>query len=634
MNHCIRLTPALLGAIGLIHLDAIARAERQRPNILWISAEDISPHLACYGDPHAITPNLDQLAANGIRYSHAFTTAGVCAPCRSGIITGMYQTTLGTHHMRCRAKLPEHVRPFPAYLREAGYYATNNNKEDYQFATPPETWDESSPTAHWRNRDQNQPFFAVFNFSGCHESGIARDEKYRDVTRQLLPNQRQDAARLTTLPPYYPDTPRVREDWKRNYELITAMDAWAGGLVGQLRADGLYDDTIIMFWSDHGVGLPRAKRWLYDSGTHIPLLVRIPPRFRTDGQSNAGTVVDDLISSIDFGPTVLNLAGLAPPSHMQGRPFLGDNLPPPRDYVFGARDRMDERYDIIRMVRDKRYKYLRNYEPLKAYFQHMETPERGATMQELRQAHAEGRLPSPAAQYFRDAKPVEELYDTESDPHEINNLAGDPRYRETLERMRTVHLDWVARTLDLGLIAEPILAQREQQADGRYNILRQADGSHLAKDVASAAVAASAGKTALPKLLASVRHNDAAVRYWGAVGIGNLGREASSAADPLRRLLADPSPAVRIAAARALCQMDHCPDGLPVLVQLLADGAQWERLQAAIVLDELDEQAAEAIGAMRTGMRPKTELFAKGKYVVRVLQCALSELTTYEERGR
>ncbi|MHC4540093.1 MAG: sulfatase family protein [Planctomycetota bacterium] len=252
-------------------LPCTARADRtgqSRPNILWLSCEDISPHIGCFGDEHAITPNIDRLAREGVRYTNAFTTAGVCAPCRSGIITGMYQTTIGTHHMRCTAKLPAMIKAFSTYLRGAGYYCTNNSKTDYQTKDLRDAWDESSSKAHWQNRKGRQPFFAVFNFGGCHESGIAGESKYKSVTQRLEPSQRQDPNKLE-LPPYYPDTPVVREDWKRNYELITAMDAWAGDLIGQLKDDGLDDNTIIFFWSDHGVGLPRAKRWLYDSGTHI-----------------------------------------------------------------------------------------------------------------------------------------------------------------------------------------------------------------------------------------------------------------------------------------------------------------------------------------------------------------------------
>ena len=620
--------------LGVCDLARVAVAAPPRPNILWISAEDISPHLGCYGDPHAITPNLDQLAAEGIRYTRAFTTAGVCAPCRSGIITGMYQTTLGTHHMRCRAKLPKHIKPFPMYLRAAGYYTTNNSKEDYQFVTPPACWDDSSSTAHWRGRQPDQPFFAVFNFTGCHESGIAKDSKYRAVTKDLLPSQRQDAAELTTLPPYYPDTPITREDWKRNYELITAMDAWAGALIEQLKNDGLYEDTIIMFWSDHGVGLPRAKRWLYDSGTHIPLIVHVPSKYRMRSLGEPGSVCDDLISSIDLAPTVLNLAGVKVPAHCQGQEFLGENVPAPRRYVFGARDRMDERYDIIRMVRDKRFKYLRNYEPLKPYYQWMETPEKGATMRELRRAYADGELPDAAKQYFVDTKPREELYDTQSDPHEVTNLAEDPQYAEVLERLRKAHLEWVERTKDLGLIAEPILVERESEIGNRYGVLRQQGGNQLAKRLAQTAVIATESEPDIAQLTLALEDQDPAVRYWGAIGLGNLGPRAAGKRVNLEQGLEDSSPAVQVASARALCRIGVMTPSLAVLTDGLQDGTQWQRLQAAIVLDEMEGQAEPAISAMHEALSPRQGLFSGGKYVVRVINRALNQLEGTDRRVR
>ena len=605
------------------------------PNILWLSCEDISPHLGCYGDERAITPHLDRFATEGVRYTHAFTTAGVCAPCRSGIITGMYQTTLGTHHMRTVAKLPDFVQPFPALLRKAGYYCTNNSKQDYQFRTPQGTWDESSGKAHWRNRGRpEQPFFAVFNFTGCHESGIAGTNKYRQVTKNLTPDQRQDPA-LLTLPPYYPDTPVVREDWKRNYELITAMDAWAGGLLAQLEEDGLAENTIVFYWSDHGVGLPRAKRWLYDSGTRIPLIVRIPSAYRTGEQGRPGTVSNRLVSSIDFGPTVLRLAGVELPGHLQGQPFLGDSLPPARDYVYGARDRMDERYDVIRMVRNHRFKYLRNYEPLKTWYQYMNTPEKGATMRELRRLHEAGELPPAAEQYFAANKPVEELYDTTADPHELHNLADDPQHAEVLAKLRKAHLAWVRDTRDLGLVPEPILVEREQQLGARYHILRKApDG--LADRLAATAVLASAGKSALPELTEALTDADAAIRYWAAVGIGNVAsadgnaglneQQAARAQTAIRPLLADDSPAVRVQAARAMCRLRDPAAALPVLLQVLHEGQQWERLQAAIVLDEIDEQARPVTADLHRGLKPRPDLYARGKYVVRVLNRALNQL--------
>lgn len=602
-------------------------SQAARPNILWLTCEDISPHLGCYGDPHAITPHLDALAQEGVRYTHAFTTAGVCAPCRSGIITGMYQTTLGTHHMRCQATLPSHVKPFPTFLREQGYYCTNNSKEDYQFKTPAGTWDESSSRAHWRNRENpKQPFFAVFNFTGCHESGISSREKYMRVTKDLTPDQRQSAEELATLPPYYPDTPTVREDWKRNYELITAMDAWAGQRLQELRQDGLAENTIVFFFSDHGVGLPRAKRWLYDSGVRIPLIVRIPQALRVAEQGSPGSVSDALVSSIDFGPTVLHLAGIPLQSHMQGQPFLGEELPAPRTFVYGARDRMDERYDIIRMVRDHRFKYLRNYEPLKPYYQYMNTSEKGATMRVLREGHEAGTLPSIPDRYFASGKPVEELYDTFDDPHEIHNLADDPKYAATLERLRHAHRVWVSETKDVGLIPEPILNNLAAEAGSEYAVLRSTGDPQAIDRIAQVAVAASAGAREFDTLAEHLRDPHPAVRYWSATGLGNLGKEARPAKEMLIEMLADESPTVRVAAARALCNLDRPAAALPVLTDVLNNGAQWERLHAAIVFDEMGEQARPALDTMRAGLQPRSDLYAKGKYTVRVLNRALNEL--------
>ena len=631
------IPPLVIACVVTATLFVRSAQADERPNILWLSAEDISPHLGCYGDPHAITPRIDRLARDGIRYSNAFTTAGVCAPCRSGIITGVYQTTLGTQHMRCNAKLPKEVQPFSTYLRQAGYYCTNNSKQDYQFKTPEDAWDHSSGKAHWRDRlREDTPFFAVFNYAGCHESGIENDQKYKSATKGLSESERQDASQLSTLPPYYPDVPEVREDWKRNYELITALDHWVGGLLDELEADGLTDDTIVFFWSDHGIGLPRAKRWLYDSGTRIPLVTRIPAKFRSVPKE-AGIVDDRLVSSIDLGPTVLNLAGLDIPEPMQGKPFLATPLSrraaADRDYVYGARDRMDERYDIIRMVRDRRYKYIRNYEPLKPYFQYMNTPEKGKTMMSIRRAEREGTLPKAAMSFFQRTKPTEELYDLENDPHEINNLAGASGHIEVLERLRTAHERWVTRTKDVGLIPEPILAERAEVLGSQYAVLRQIDDGDLANRVAESALAASSGHRALPQMRSALDDKDSAVRYWGATGIGNVFAIGAIDKRPyladLEASLADESVTVQIAAARAIChsgENESTDKALSVLVDALADGAQWERLQAAIVLDEINEIALPVIESMRRALQPKTSLYADGKYTVRVINRAINEL--------
>lgn len=602
-----------------------ANEASDRPNILWLSCEDISAHLHCYGYPNARTPNLDRLAAQGTRYTNAFVTAGVCAPCRSAIITGMYQTSLGTHHMRCKAELPPHVKPFPTYVREAGYYCTNSSKQDYQFKTPKGVWDESSGKAHWKKRpDKNQPFFAVFNYTGCHESGIASKGKYDSVTEGLEKIDRSVA--VESLPPYYPDTPIVREDWGRYYDVITAMDRWVGEHLQALEDAGEADNTIVVYWSDHGVGLPRAKRWLYDSGMHVPLIVRIPEKYRVDGQGTPGTVSDQLVSLIDLGPTTLNLAGSKMPERVHGQAFLGANTPAPRDYVYGARDRMDERYDIIRATRDKRYKYIRNYESFKTFYQYMNTPERGALMQEIRRVQSEGTANEGVAKFLTPSKPIEELYDTQIDPHEMNNLASDPQYKNILGRMRKTHLAWVLETRDLGLVPEAEINARQGKLGSAWAILGGDQAGTLINRLRDAASLSLEGANSLPKMRQTLKDDDAAVRYWAAVGIGNLGTAGSAAKNDLTLALADDSENVRVAVARALCRMNEPNEALPVLVAVLDSGTQWARVHAANVLDEIDEQARPVLDGMKQNNVYRKGFVADGKYTVRVLNRALNEL--------
>jgi len=425
----------------------------KHPNILWISCEDISPRLGCYGDPVARTPNLDRLAEQGMRFTKVFTSAPVCAPCRSGIITGMYQTSIGTQHMRTTHKgeglptpysavPPPYVKTFTEYLRAEGYYCTNNSKTDYQFTPPITAWDESSNQAHYRNRpDKEQPFFAVFNLTMTHESRNWLAPEVTDPT-------------TVEVPPYCPDTMVVRKDIARLYDNIADMDKRAGEILQELEDEGLADDTIVFFWSDHGDGLPRAKRWVYDSGTHIPMIVRWP------GHIEPGSVNDDLISSIDFGPTVLSLGGAIIPMHMQGQAFLGLQAKPPREYVFSARDRFDESYDMVRSVRDEKYRYIRNFYPEKPYIIWVPYRNRGPAMQEMLRLHAEGKLEGPQKLWFSNKRPPEELYDCEADPHQINNLADEPDYHEILERMRKVLDDWRRDTKDMGDISEEAMVHQ------------------------------------------------------------------------------------------------------------------------------------------------------------------------------
>lgn len=473
----------------------------KRPNFLWITCEDMILTLDCFGDPYAVTPNLDNLAEEGVRFTNVFTHSPVCAPSRSGVITGMYPTSIGTHNMRCQAVPPPFVRCFTEYLRAAGYYCTNNAKTDYNFvhdpkistasaeAAPLTAWDESSSKAHWRNRpDTNQPFFAVFNITVTHESQIrSRDPNLLKRINALLPEMRHDPTKAP-VPPYLPDTPAVRRDIARHYDTVTLMDMRVGEILRDLEEDGLTENTIVWFWSDHGVGLPRAKRWVYDSGIHVPLIIRIPEKFRkwaypddTD-RIKPGSIIDDLIAFVDFAPTMLSLAGIPIPKHMQGQAFLGPQKSPPRKFVYAARDRMDETYDIIRAVRDKRFKYIRNFAHHLPYAQEVEYAEETPTMQEWRRLNAEGKLNKVQRFFFLPTKPIEELYDTQTDPHETRNLADDPQHRSVLETMRAELFRWMRETGDLGLIPEPELAEMmrpngkwQKTAAPRLRIVKQSD---------------------------------------------------------------------------------------------------------------------------------------------------------------
>jgi len=465
-----------------------AKEKAERPNILWLSCEDTSPDLGCYGDKYAVTPNIDKLAAQGVRYENCFTHAGVCAPSRSGVITGMYPTTIGTHQMRCQGVPPEYVKCFPEYLRAAGYYCTNNSKTDYQFDPPPSAWDECGNKAHWRNRAEGQPFFAVFNFTISHESQVRNHSKEMLDRIANLGDRKHDPAKAE-LPPYYPDTPVVRKDWAQYYDVVTLMDSQVGAALKELEDAGLAEDTIVWFWGDHGRGLPRGKRWLYDSGLRVPLIIRVPEKWRRlalPGDPNIlkpGSANDDLVAFIDFAPTMLSLAGIKIPDHIQGRAFLGPQKAQPRDYIYAARDRMDETYDLIRAVRDKRYKYIRNYMWHVTRGQDISYMNEMPTMQEMRRLNTEGKLKGPQLQYFEPTKPVEELYDCKNDPHEVNNLAGEKKYQEILERMRTAHEQWAIETGDIGLIPESEFDEIKRP-NGQYQtatnpIFWSADQTHI-----------------------------------------------------------------------------------------------------------------------------------------------------------
>jgi N-sulfoglucosamine sulfohydrolase len=426
-------------------------------NILWLTFEDSSPWLACYGDKTAPTPNIDRLARESMRYTHAYATTPVCAPARHTLITGMYATQTGAMHMRngtrseegvarnplayadiplYEAVPPPQVRCFPEYLRAGGYYATNNVKQDYQFVAPPTVWDESSNRAHYRNRAAGQPFFAVFNCTYTHEGQtFPRAPKRSDAVKP------QDVP----LPPYYPDTPLVRQTMAQTYNNIVALDAWVGERLAELEREGLLDSTIIFLFSDHGVGLPRGKRNSYDSGLRVPLIVRFP-----DG-SRAGTTDERLISFLDFAPTVLSLTGMKIPDYLRGHPFLGPAKADPPPYVFSTQDRMDAFTDCVRSVSNGRYRFIRNLMPDRPHLAESAYRDHVPMMKDIHAMRPETATPAQW-QMVSKTKPLEEFYDSQSDPHNVTNLIDAPEHAERIKTMRAALDAWTSETVDLGLI--------------------------------------------------------------------------------------------------------------------------------------------------------------------------------------
>lgn len=444
-------------------------------NFLWISIEDISPTLGCYGDTYAKTSRVDHFATEGVRYDNAHSVYPVCAPSRSSIITGMYPATIGSHHMRSLAVPPPEVKCFTEYLRAAGYYCSNNAKTDYNFNGPSNAplsaWDDSSNQAHWRNREKDQPFFSVFNIGTTHESQLRdlRSERTKKLI-EALPEKSDPAKAI--VPPYYANTPAIRKNIADYYDTVAAMDGEVDTILRQLDQDGLRDNTVVFFWGDHGWGMPRGKRWLYDSGTRVPLIIRAP------GMLKPGSKSDELVSLFDLGPTLLSLAGVPIPRHMQAQPFLGDQKARPREYVFMARDRMDEAYDMIRSVRDKRFRYNKNYQWQKPYLLYNDYMDAMPAIRQMRSLFKESMhlgpqgpnaklTPAQLAFFGAAQKPKEELYDTVADPHEIHNLADRPEHQATLQKFRKVHEDFMKQTRDLGEVPETELVER-MRPGGRW----------------------------------------------------------------------------------------------------------------------------------------------------------------------
>ncbi|MBL8770520.1 MAG: sulfatase [Phenylobacterium sp.] len=573
-------------AAGAAASGPAAHAAGPRPNILWLVSEDNNPYVGAYGDRLAHTPTIDRLAAGGVRFANAFSTAPVCAPSRFALITGAYpETCAPAQHMRAVARLPASWRATPQVLRDAGYFCTNNAKTDYNCDLDPAAiWDEHGGQAHWRARPPGKPFFSVFNFGATHESQV-----FRPTPGRVKP---QDVR----VPGHLPDTPEVRQDIASYYNLMERMDGELARRLAELAADGLAEDTIVFYFADNGGVLPRSKRYCHDAGLRVPLVVLAPPKWAHLLPAAPGGTVERAVSLIDLPPTVLALAGATPPPQMQGAALFGTRAPAAGRHAFGMRGRMDEVYDLVRTVTDGRWRYIRNYMPHLAAGRHGAYEWQSAAYRSLETEHLAGRL-TPAARRFFEPRPYEELYDLRADPDELENLAASPRAAGVLARLRRALDAHMLAIHDNGFIPEGSSLEgfAESRAPGAYP---------LARIMALAATAAQRDAKNLPALRRGLADDNEVIRYWSALGIAMLAPAAAGGAraEAEARSRIEPSPQVRVALAAAIGA--SAPGTAAMALARLLDEAPAPRvrLQALNALEDLGQGAAPALPAVRRAL--------------------------------
>jgi N-sulfoglucosamine sulfohydrolase len=585
-----KITSTILAFVAIISVSLLTSSCRNKipdelPNILWLTSEDNSPFLGCYGDDFATTPNLDKLATEGFLYTHAYANAPVCAPARNTILTGVYACSSGNEHMRSKYSRSDIVKPYPMYLKLAGYYCTNNSKTDYNISLkdiPEDLWDESSKEAHWKNRPEGKPFFAIFNTTVSHESSI-----FRHIPNEDLRHSPEEVF----IPPYHPATPEMKHDWAQYYDKIEDMDAIIGEHLKELEEAGLADNTIVFYYGDHGGVLARSKRYVYETGTRVPFIVRIPEKYKyLFPEKKVGSKVDRLISFVDLVPTLLSIAGIEVPDYLQGNAFLGEQKTEDPEYAYMFRGRMDERYDMSRAVRDHKYRYIRNYMPYRIYGQKLQYLFSAASIRSWKAAYEAGEC-NDIQSIFWETKPVEELYDTENDPWEVNNLAKDPDYKDVLLRMRKANKDWVSSINDVGFIPE---AERIDRAGDTplYDYMRSGKVEND-RIIDAAEIATTGDAKNLAKLQEFLTDSESAIRYWGAVGMLILEDEAFSAIPELQKALSDESESVVSAAAEALYNLGEKDVAKKALLSVLKSDNLPARCYALNVIDCIEESSLE-----------------------------------------
>ncbi|WP_395095011.1 sulfatase-like hydrolase/transferase [Armatimonas sp.] len=528
----------------------------ERPNILWIVSEDNAAQwLGCYGNKEAQTPRIDALAKRSVLFEKAYANAPVCAVSRCTLLNGAYSVTLGTQNMRSRHAIPtETFKPYVSYLREQGYYCTNNAKTDYNFKGNDDAlWDMSSNQAHYRNRPVGKPFFAIFNIEISHESNLFPAKVKTNREKGQTPETPRLDPKTLFLPPYVPDLPEMRSDWAVYHDTITAMDKLVGVKLDELERSGQAENTIVFYYADHGGPTPRGKRYLEDTGVHIPLLVHVPKKWQALSPFTPGQRVSELVSFVDFAPTLLSLCGLKKPAQMQGRAFLGTEraAPPAKSTVFLYADRFDELYGMRRAVTDGRFKYIRRFMPHLpsapySYYQ-MTIPGWAA----WQKAWQDGKLTGYHKALWEPAESTEELFDTQSDPWEIKNLAREPAQAKRLATMRTQLKATMTEVRDTALVPEPMFAELIGQGTIRGYV--NSPAFPLQEVLNLAFLASARDPKNLPALIKALESPHPVVRYWGALGCVTLGRQAKVAKEALTiKMINESSPTVRITALHAI----------------------------------------------------------------------------------
>lgn len=567
MNTATMTTLVGSGLFAILSFTSLAAAPvdaplPDRPNFVWITSEDDSPLFGFNGDPVADTPRLDALAAKGFVYTNAFANAPVCAPARVTLFTGRYASTLGLESMRSWYQVPE-FRNYAGRFRMAGYYTSNNAKTDYNHdGYDPGYWDASSKTAHYRDRGPKQTFFHVWSSGRSHEWNIWN---LGDEPIQTNPE-------VVTVPPYLPDTPLIRRQLARDYDTRRNADAEIGAWLDELEADGRMEDTIIFYFADHGGAKPRSKRFLYDTGTRVPLIVYIPEKYKhLWPAAEPGSEIDRLVSFVDFAPTVLSLADLPIPDFMQGTPFLGEQAEPEVEDVYLFRGRMDLLVDFSRALRTPRYLYIRNYMPHRPNGLFNGFQFRQASYVEWLNLFEAGKL-NPTQSRFFEPKAPEELYDVAADPWQVRNLAKDPEYQALLGKMRVRLRERIRETGDISFVSE---IRREALLFDQPLRTAVDDGDiPIERVIETADLAGWADPANLPELIVRLEDPDPSVAFWAATGLAALGSQAAPAREALLQTLQRPSWEAKIPAAEALYYLGERDVAMKVLLESLEESAR------------------------------------------------------------